>query len=255
MRVKTKELKTPYYALKDTLTFLTDGERTPADREYSITVRDLPNQDRPREKLLAHGPAFLSMSELLAVLFGTGTKKEEVLAMTQRIIQEYGKESILRQKDAAKLSDDLSIPIGKAMQIVAAGELGRRVFDHHENGARMLRTAHDVFDYVADMRALPKEHLRGIYLNAHYKVVRDEIISIGTVDASIIHPREVFKPALECSAAAVIIVHNHPSGITEPSAADIAVTKRLIEAGKLIGIDLIDHIIVTKDAFESVILK
>jgi len=102
------------------------------------------------------------------------------------------------------------------------------------------------------MRALSKEHLRGIYLNAHYKVIHDEVISIGTVDANIIHPREVFRPAVERSAVAVILVHNHPSGVVEPSDADVAITKQLIQAGKLLGVDLIDHVIVTKDKFLSI---
>ena len=115
-----------------------------------------------------------------------------------------------------------------------------------------IRTAADIYSYVKDMHDLPKEHLRGIYLNAHYKVIHDEIISIGTVDTSIIHPREVFKPALEFAAAAVILVHNHPSGITDPSDADIAITNQLIKAGQLLGIELIDHVIVTKTSFASI---
>jgi DNA repair protein RadC len=99
---------------------------------------------------------------------------------------------------------------------------------------------------------LTKEHLRGIYLNNHYHLVHDEVISIGTLDANIIHPREVFKPAIEHSASALILVHNHPSGIATPSEADVLVTKQLIEAGKLLGILLLDHIIVTKDKFISI---
>jgi len=109
-----------------------------------------------------------------------------------------------------------------------------------------------VFDYVADMRALGKEHLRGLYLNNHYKVIHDEVISIGTLDANIVHPREVFRPALEYAASAVILVHNHPSGECTPSGADIAITEQLIKAGSLIGIELIDHIVVTKERFASI---
>jgi len=105
---------------------------------------------------------------------------------------------------------------------------------------------------VKDMRELPKENLRGIYLNAHHKVIHDEIISIGTVDSNIIHPREVFKPALEYSAVAVILVHNHPSGEINPSQADRDITEQLIKVGKILGIDLLDHVIVTKDNFFSI---
>lgn len=218
-------------------------------------MRDLPDDDKPREKLLAHGPDALSMAELLAVVLNTGTKKEEILSMTGRIMKEYGERNVLIQKDAKKLSEDLEIPIGKALQIVAIGELGRRSFLHSENGMPTIRTAHEVFEHVVDMRGLSKEHLRGIYLNAHYKVIHDEMISIGTVDTSIIHAREVFRPALEHSAAAVILVHNHPSGVASANEADIFATQLLVEAGKILGIDLIDHVIVTKDSYSSVPVK
>ena len=172
--------------------------------------------------------------------------------MSDRIAREYGERSIMAATDAKKLAEDLDIPIVRAAQIVASAELGRRFYKKNEASAPTIRTACDVFMYVTDMRELPKEHLRGIYLNAHYKVIHDEIISIGTVDTNIIHPREVFRPALEYAAAAVILVHNHPSGITEASDADLAITAQIVEAGKLIGIDLIDHVIVTRDSFASV---
>lgn len=223
------------------------------EHHYVLTVRDLPEEDKPREKIIAHGPDTLTLSELLAVVLITGTKKEEVLTMSDRIIKEYGKKSILSQKDAKILSRDLSIPIGKAAQIVAVGELGRRLFERDANSAPTIRTAREVFEYVSDMRNLRKEHLRGLYLNAHYKVIHDETISIGTVDTSIIHPREVFKPAIEYSAAAVILVHNHPSGVTKPSVNDKAMTTQLTQVGALIGIELIDHVIVTKDKFISIL--
>ena len=138
------------------------------------------------------------------------------------------------------------------MQIVAVGELGRRFFERNRNGAVVIRTAKDVFEYVADMRVLTREHLRGLYLNAHYQLIHDEIISIGTVDANVIHPREVFRPALSCSAVAVILVHNHPSGVLKPSVEDTRITKQIKEAGAVIGIELVDHIIVGKDSFVSI---
>jgi DNA repair protein RadC len=221
-------------------------------RYYKLTVRDLPNDEKPREKLIKHGPVSLSMPELLAVVFGCGTKKEEVLSMSYRIMKEYGERNILGQKDANKLASDLNIPLVKAMQIVAIGELGRRSFSKNENSSPIIRTAKDIFDYVVDMRSLPKEYLRGIYLNTHYKIIHDEVISIGTVDTSIVHPREVFKPALEYSAAAVVLVHNHPSGDSTPSEVDISVTRQVVEAGKILGIDLIDHVVITKDNYQSI---
>lgn len=225
-------------------------EETP--RRYVLKIHDLPSEEKPREKLLAHGPDSLSAAELLAVIFTTGTKKEDVLTMAQRIMHEYGDKSIMNTRSPKALERDLEIPIGKAAQIVAASELGRRFFHKNEAGVSAIRTAKDVFEHVKDMRNLSKEHLRGLYLNTHYKVIHDEIISIGTVDTNMIHPREVFRPALEYAAAAVVLVHNHPSGVTEPSDADKAVTEQLIAAGRLLGIDLIDHVIVTKDEFASI---
>lgn len=222
------------------------------NKKYVLKIRDLPADEKPREKLLKHGPSALSAQELLAVVLGVGTKKEEVLVMSSRVLKEYGEKSLMNQINPEALVKDLDIPIVKAMQIIACSELGRRFFQKTGTGRTVIRTAKDVFNYVKDMRDLPKEHLRGIYLNAHHKIVHDEVISIGTVDTNIIHPREVFKPALEYSATAVVLVHNHPSGVTKPSVADIEVTKQLVKAGKVMGIDLIDHVIVTKNKFASI---
>jgi DNA repair protein RadC len=221
-------------------------------RRYQLKIRDLPEEEKPREKLLQHGLSALSTSELLAVILNTGTRKEGVLEMSSRVIKDYGEGGIMSQKNPLSLSRDLDIPIGKSLQIVACAELGRRFFQKNNSSLPTIRTAREVFEYVGDMRGLSREHLRGIYLNAHYKVIHDEIISIGTVDASIIHPREVFKPAVEHSAVALVLVHNHPSGSTTPSEADLLVTSQLIEAGRLLGVDLIDHIIVTKENFFSI---
>lgn len=222
------------------------------DKRYVLRVRDLEDGHRPRERLYAQGPAALSASELLAIVFGSGTVKEGVLEMAARVLKEYGERGALSRTDAKMLAADLDIPLTKAAQLVAIGELGRRFFRKNTAGAAVIRTAEDVFNYMAPMRSLAKEHLHGLYLNAHYQVIHEEVISIGTVDANLVHPREVFKPALEYSAAGVVLVHNHPSGITAPSEADRAVTRQLAEAGKIFGIDLVDHVIVTEHGFESV---
>lgn len=221
-------------------------------RTYHLTIHDLPDEERPRERLMAHGPHALSTPELLAVVLSTGTTKEDVVSMANRVLREYGDKNTMQETDPSRLAREVGLPIGKAMQIVAVAELGRRFFERNAIAPPTVRTARDVFEHVTDMRSLPKEHLRGLYLNGHYKVIRDEVISIGTIDANMVHPREVFRPALEYAAAAVILVHNHPSGITEASPADIAVTEQLIAAGSLLGIEVIDHVIVTKDDFASV---
>ena len=222
-------------------------------RQYVLKVRDLPADMRPREKLLQQGPAALTIQELLAIVLVNGTKSEEVLTMANRVLTEYGERNVLNALDPRTLARELDIPEGKAMQIVAVGELGRRFFKGSRNGAAVIRTAADVFEHVSDMRRLPKEHLRGLYLNSHYQLVHDETISIGTVDSNLIHPREVFRPAITYGAAGVILVHNHPSGNTAPSPSDRMVTEQLLEASRLLGIDLIDHVIVTQDSFSSVL--
>lgn len=243
-------IKSPY-TLRDNDLLLSSN--TAASREYQVLkIRDLPETDKPREKLLAYGPSKLSVKELIAVVLGTGTKKEGVLAMSERIVREYGEKSLTIMTDAKRISTDLDIPLVKAMQIVACGELGRRFFSRNESGLAVIRIADDIFNYTKDMHDLSREHLRGIYLDTHNRVIHDEVISIGTINTNIVHPREVLKAAIEYNAAAFILVHNHPSGVATPSASDIEVTEQLIKAGKIIGINLLDHIIVTKDGYASI---
>lgn len=236
------------YVLSNNDLVLSAGEKP-----YVLRVRDLPETDKPREKLAAEGPAALTVAELLSVVLGSGTVKEGVLEMSARVIREYGERALLSRTDAAALAEDLQIPATKAAQIVAVGELGRRFYSRSTAAPAVIRTGRDVYEYAAAMRSLPKEHLRGLYLNTHYQVIHDEVLSIGTIDANLVHPREVFRPALQHAAAAVILVHNHPSGVSIPSEADKVVTRQLQEAGKVLGIDLIDHVIVAADGYESVL--
>ncbi len=145
------------------------------------------------------------MRELIAVVLGTGTSKEGVLEMSGRIVREYGERGIIAETDPSKLSLDLDIPIVKACQIVAVGELGRRFYEKNPSGFTIIRNGDDVYKYLGDMRNLGKEQLRGLFLNSHNHIVHDEVISIGTVNSNLVHPREVFRPAIEYSAAAIII--------------------------------------------------
>ncbi len=233
-------------------TNLTLVETGPVERTYVLRVKDMLEEDKPREKLLKYGPSTLSIHELLAVVLNTGTIKEDVLAMATRVVKEYGERALSAQTNAAALAHDLEIPLGKATQIIACSELGRRFYQKNKSGLAVLRTAKDVFTYTRDMERLPKEHLRGLYLNSHYRVIHDEVLSIGTINANLIHPREVFRPAIEYGAAAIILVHNHPSGVTKASGADVEVTEQLVAAGKIIGIHLIDHVIIGQGKCASV---
>jgi len=223
------------------------------NKEYVLTIHDLPQEDKPREKLIKHGPQLLSVAELIAVVFLVGTKNEDVLAMASRVIKEYGERSFTVQKNVNKMSQDLKIPLNKAAQIVACAELGRRFFQKNDRGVAVIRTPKDVHNFTKEIHDLTKENMIGIYLDAHNRVIHSEILSIGTVDTNIVHPREVFKPALEYCAAAVILAHNHPSGISLPSLSDLEVTRLVKKAGETMKIELLDHVVVTKEAFKSII--
>lgn len=222
------------------------------EKQYVLRLRDLPTEEKPREKMMKYGPSVLSVTELLTIVLNAGTKKEGVLAMSRRLLKEYGDSAIVNQRDPKKIQAALGVPLVKACQVVACFELGRRFFKTDGKRPVMIRTASQVYEYLKDMRDLPKEHLRGLYLDSHYQLVHDEVISIGSMTTNIIHPREVFRPAIEYSASAVILAHNHPSGIVKPSEADIAITRQIVEAGRILGINLLDHVVITKTKYESI---
>ncbi len=222
--------------------------------QYVLRVKDLPNQEKPREKMLAAGAASLTQAELVAVVWGVGTRGEEVLAMAQRSLHEYGEKAILRETRPDYLAEALAIPLTKACQLVAALELGRRSYATGRGGEPLqVRTAEQAYHFFKSMGAHSKEQLRGLYLGSHYQVVHDEVISIGSLTSNVVHPREVFQPAIARGAVAIIIAHNHPSGSLEPSTADIDVTRQLVGAGKILGIDLLDHLIITTEGHRSVL--
>lgn len=239
----------PAYTLEDRDLILDE----PSDTQYILRVKDLPSAEKPREKLLAFGPEHLSVAELVAILWGVGTKKEELLAMAQRTVHEYGEKALINESNPERLAEAADIPLTKACQIVAGFELGRRFHANHAGRPVFVRTAKQAQQYLKDMGHSHKEQLRGLYLNSRYQVVYDEVISVGSLTSNIVHPREVFKPAIAHSAVAVIIAHNHPSGSLEPTAADIQVTKQLVKAGQALGIDLLDHLILAGSRSVSII--
>ncbi|MEI6553289.1 MAG: DNA repair protein RadC [bacterium] len=238
------------YIIKNTDFIMTSGSKDV--RIYDLRLRDLSQEDKPREKMLSHGPSCLSLSELVAIVLNVGTKTEDVLSMSKRLVKEYGVSALSSQVNPEQIATDLNIPIVKACQIVACSEIGRRLYKKNDIGLAVIRTAKDTYDYLKDMHSLPKEQLRGIYLDTHNRVIHDEVISIGTINTNIVHPREVFRPALEYGAVALVLAHNHPSGIVSPSTADIEITKQLIQAGKIIGIHVLDHVVISKDGFQSI---
>ncbi|MFA5644300.1 MAG: DNA repair protein RadC [Patescibacteria group bacterium] len=224
------------------------------NKKYNIiAVKDRAEDDKPREKMLKSGVETLSSAELLAIILNAGTKKEEVLNMAHRILKEYGKNSIINEKNPINLEKEFGLPLVKSCQIVACFELGRRFFKEEKVGTITIRNAKQAFEHLKDMAKLNKENFRGLYLNSRYKLIHSETISIGTLDASIIHPREVFRPAIEHGASAIIVAHNHPSGVLKATTEDLMVTEKLKSAGDLLGIELLDHLIISKNKFISLI--
>ena len=239
----------PSYTLQDNDVVLQE----PTDTKYVLRFRDLPDQQKPREKLLQFGPDTLSAAELVAIVFNVGTSNEDVLAMAERILKEYGEKAITHESSPTALVEALDVPIVKACQLVACFELGRRFFAKGAGRPVYIRQTKQAYDHVKHMGNLRKEQLRGLYLNSRYQVIHDEVISMGSLTANIVHPREVFQPAIEHGAIAIIIAHNHPSGRLEPTLADTKLTDQLVSAGKILGIDIVDHLIVTETRYISLL--
>lgn len=222
---------------------------------YVLRLRDMPQAERPRERLLEVGPNELLMTELVAVLWGVGTRKEDVLTMAQRTLKEYGETAIGHELDPLRLSEAANIPLNKACQLVAGLELGRRFYARRNGRPRHVRTPDQAYAHVRDIALSQKEQLRGLYLNTRYQVVHDEVISIGSLTANIVHPREVFQPAIERGAVAVILAHNHPSGRRTPSHADVRLTRQLLQAADILGLELLDHLVITTQGYTSVLAQ
>jgi DNA repair protein RadC len=215
-----------------------------------MKLHDIDPENRPRERFIRSGPASLSSAELLALILRTGTKNSNIIDTCNHIIARFGLEK-LQDASIADLQQVKGIGTAKAMQIVSLFELNRRV-NHTRNINRKIHTARDVFEYM-DGR-IPdgtREHLFVLHLNTKNQIVKNDLISVGTLNASLIHPREVFKAAIRESSHAIILVHNHPSGDVEPSNADRQVTTLLKQAGSIIQIELLDHIIIGKTGWFS----
>lgn len=220
-----------------------------SNTSYRLRIRDLPEEEKPREKLRKYGPASLKNYELMAVILGKGTRKEGILELSKRIMSQYGDQAVFSQGDVDTLKKVLSLSPVQACQVVAAFELGKRLFGRSTE--IFLRSPEEVFEYAKDMARLKKEHLRGLYLDTRNKLIRDEVIAIGTLNASLAHPREIFHPAIESHAAGIILVHNHPSGDSSPSSDDIELTMQVYEASKIIEIDVLDHVIIGSRDYRS----
>ncbi|MCD4703781.1 MAG: DNA repair protein RadC [Methanosarcinaceae archaeon] len=219
--------------------------------DHKITIQDMPMEERPQERLIKNGGHSLSNGELLAVILRTGTQKENIINICSRIFSEYSLKQ-LSQANIAKLTEIHGIGDAKAAQMSAVFELARRLESFVEEPKRKIRSPGDVYSMLyPKLRELKKERLTTLHLNTKNEVLREEVVSIGSLNANIVHPREVFRSALMEASASVILTHNHPSGDPSPSREDIAVTKKLVEGGKILGIEVLDHVIIGDGRYVS----
>lgn len=217
----------------------------------SFTLHDLPREERPRERLIQFGEKALSTQELLQLVLGRGVAGESVAVTAQKLLAQFGSLHRLADAGVEELSSVRGIGLAKAAQIKAACEIGRRLFVHAPSyKSKELIDPEKVYRLIkGKLKDYHKEHFYVIALDSRNGSLAE--VSIGTLNASLVHPREVFAEAIKNNAASVVIAHNHPSGDPEPSEDDLVLTRRLREAGRLLGIEVVDHIIVGKTGYRS----
>lgn len=213
-----------------------------------MKLKEVPKVDRPREKLEKYGVGKLSNSELLAILLRTGGKGKNVMEVAEGLLKKFSGVG-LSEATVEELMKTFALGRAKGSEIVACFELGRRLLKDKKHA--LLLSPQDVWKELKDLRDHKKEHFVIFYLNARNQEIKRDIISVGTLTANLVHPREVFEPAVTHLAAHIVVAHNHPSGSVEPSEEDVEVTKRLVDAGKILGIEVIDHVIVSMTGFGS----
>jgi DNA repair protein RadC len=215
-----------------------------------MKIKEFPKSDRPREKLIKKGASALYKEELLAILLRTGIKGKNVLQVANDILQKYG-DAKLTDVTFQELRNMRGVGPTKATQVLAALELGKRLYKQKDEKDIFINSPEDVVKQVENIRENKKENFITLYLDARNRLIHKETISIGILNASLVHPREVFEPATKYLAAQVVIAHNHPSGDSKPSEEDLDITEKLVKAGEILGIEVADHIIVTKTGFTS----
>lgn len=217
------------------------------------SIKNLPSEERPRERLEKFGAENLSNAELMAIILRTGTANQSVLTLANLLLAEFKTLQQLAAASISELSKIKGIGKSKAIQLLAAFELGKRLqlsglFPEDD----IFSSPHDVAKFfISDLRFLQQEHFIVIHLNTKNRLLSKETITIGTLDSSLVHPREVFKAAIRQSSASLILIHNHPSGDPRPSREDLNLTRRLKEAGDLLGIPILDHLIIGNNKYFS----
>jgi DNA repair protein RadC len=215
-------------------------------------IREMPPSERPRERLLRCGSDALSSAELIAIVLGSGTEGDNALDLAERLLANLGGVRSLAGATVLELSAVRGIGPAKAAQLQAAAELGRRCMVSQPADRPRIRGPRDVWELLShDLRDEVREHFFAILLDTRNGVLRRHVVSVGDLNSAIVHPREVFSPAIRHGAAALVVAHNHPSGDPTPSPEDVQVTKRLLDAGRLLGIELLDHVVLTESGWVS----
>jgi DNA repair protein RadC len=227
------------------------------NEERKLTVKDLPPDDRPREKLLLRGAQNLSDAELVAILLRTGKKGKSVIEIAREIINKEGNLAVLATRTVASLKKIDGIGDDKAATLAAAFELSRRILSQSKSlSNKKITSPQDIAEFfIPLLRDEIKEKFIVVCLNSSNKIISHETISIGNLNSSVVHPREVFKVAIDNSSANIILIHNHPSGNPEPSNEDIRITKKIVEAGKILDILVFDHLIIAGETYTSFVEK
>lgn len=218
----------------------------------SLLVNELNEGERPRERFLYAGKAALSDAELLAIILRTGTRQENVLHFSQRVLKHFGSLQHLKQASLEELQKVHGVGQVKAIEIQAVIELGYRTMRTAKIRRGQVTSSFALGqDLIVQMKDLEQEHLIAIYLTTKNEIIKELTIFIGSLNQSIAHPREIFKGAVRASAAGIVLAHNHPSDNLEPSKNDLSFTKRIVEAGDLMGIRVLDHLIIGHDDYLS----
>ncbi len=224
----------------------------PSAVEYPIRIRELPAGERPRERLKHMGAASLSSSELLAIVLRTGTASENVLALASRLLSRFGGLVGLAKANFGEMCAIPGVGQAKAAQVKAALELGRRLSAAQPEERAVIRSPQDVADLLmSEMGLLDQEHLKVLLLNSKNQVISTCEVYRGNVNSAVIRPSELLRDAVRENCPAIIVVHNHPSGDPEPSSEDIAITRRMLEAGRMLDIEVMDHIIIGRQRYIS----
>ena len=217
-----------------------------------ITVKEMPEDERPRERLARVGPQALSSAELLAIILRTGVKGENVVTMASRLLAQYGGLAGLSRADLAQLGQEHGLGPAKASQLLAALELGRRLMAESPEERFQIRAPQDAANLLIPLIGhQEQEHFVVLYLDTRNRVMDREVLYKGSLNSSLVRIAEVFRGAIRRNCAAIIVAHNHPSGEPNPSPEDVALTRQLVEAGKLMEVEVLDHVIIGQSRFVS----